>query len=261
MDISLLVLAAILGLSVGSFLNVVVYRVPQGLSVGGRSHCPHCNYQLSPLDNIPVLSWIVLRARCRKCASPIALQYPMVEAFTGIGYVIFVGAFGISWLLPVMLIFFSASVALLVIDLKTLRLPDRITLPLFATLLTGLLMATGLGQDSSALVRALVGSALLTTGYAAIWVLTAGKGFGLGDVKLALSLGLVTAYVGWGALIVATATAWMSGAIIGIALLAARRVGRRSPIPFGPFLIAGAWVGLLFGESWFSAYWDFMVAL
>lgn len=260
MDPVLLVFACALGLAVGSFLNVVIYRVPRGLSVGGRSHCPKCDYQLSPFDNIPVVSWIVLRGRCRKCRTGISAQYPVIEAATAAGYVIAVQRFGVAWLTIAVLVFYSVTLALFVIDLQTMRLPDRLTLPLFAVMVGGLGAVSLVEGELSALVRALAGAAVLSLAYATLWTLTAGRGLGLGDVKLALSLGLVSAYLSWETLAVSTALAWILGALVGVALILAGYVQRKRPIPFGPFLIAGCWVGLLFGNALFSQYWAFMTS-
>lgn len=265
-DPALVALAAVflagLGLVVGSFLNVVIYRVPLDLSiVRPGSACPGCGNPIAPRDNIPVLSWLLLRGRCRHCAEPISGRYPLVEILNAVVWLA-MGAWaisdaGIPALLPLLLVLGSAGVALYFIDLDHHRLPDAIVLPLYPVTAVGLVLA-GLLTGAWPLVEALIGVAIWLVVIGGLWLVSGGRGMGFGDVKLAPVLGATLGWVSIASAGVGLFTAFLLGAVVGVVLLVARRAGRRSAIPFGPFLLVGALVGLFWGSVIADGYLGLM---
>lgn len=248
---------ALLGLAVGSFLNVVVWRIPRGESiVAPASACPRCHHEIRSRDNIPVLSWLVLRGRCRDCREPISGRYPLVEAGTAVLFGLTVWSVGVSWALPAYIFLAAIAVALALIDLDTHRLPNAIVLPAYPVAVVLLALASGNpggASDWSALVRALIGGAALFTFYFLLaFAYPAGMGFG--DVKLAGVLGLHLAWIGWGALVIGAFAAFFVGGVFSIALLATGKATRKSGIPFGPWMLVGAAIGIGAGEQLWSAY-------
>jgi leader peptidase (prepilin peptidase)/N-methyltransferase len=255
---------AVFGLVIGSFLNVVIHRVPAGLSLVPRSRCPRCEAPITAWQNVPVLSWIVLRGRCASCGSRISPRYPLVEAGTALAFA------GVTWwwlssgadpglgvwasasMLLAYLYLAAVSIALALIDLDTFRLPNAIVLPsiLVFAVLSG--TAALLGAEPWPLVRALLGGAALALFYGALRLLWRG-GMGMGDVKLAALLGAAMAWLGWGSLVVGGFAAFLLGGVFGVLLMFTGRAGRRSRIPFGPWMILGAWVGIPAGQA--LAYW------
>ncbi|QHT55835.1 prepilin peptidase [Cellulomonas sp. H30R-01] len=251
------VVVGLLGLLVGSFLNVVVWRVPRGESVvHPPSACPRCGHAIRARDNVPVVSWLLLRGRCRDCGAPISARYPAVEAATGVLFALTAWFAGPTWILPALLYLAAISVALTLIDIDTKRLPDAIVLPSYPVALALLALASanpGGTSDWGALVRALAGGAILFVVYL-VTVLVYPAGMGLGDVKLAGVLGLYLGWFGWGALLVGWFAAFLLGGVYAVGLLVAGRAGRKSGIPFGPWMLAGAAVGVVVGESIWGAY-------
>lgn len=250
----------VLGVIVGSFLNVVIARVPAGTSiVRPRSSCPGCGVFIEGRDNIPLLSWVILRGRCRKCHEPISARYPLVEGLTGLLWAVTgLWSFGqqgawVSPLLPTLLVVVSAGIALVFIDLDCRRLPDAIVLPLWPATVAGLMCAGAVSGDWP-IVRALSGAGLWLLVIGGIWLATGGRGMGLGDVKLAPLLGLVLGWIGWGPASVGLAAAWLVGGVTAVILLVAGRAGRRQEIPFGPFLLIGFLIGVLAGSALLDAY-------
>jgi leader peptidase (prepilin peptidase)/N-methyltransferase len=245
------VYAALFGLIVGSYLNVVIHRLPRGIStVLPRSRCPSCDAPIRARDNLPVLSWLLLRGRCRSCGALIAWRYPLVEAMTA---ALFVGAmerFGPSFEAAVAALFGSLLVALALIDVEHYILPDRLTLPGIAA---GLALQPWL--DWGGLVPALVGAALGAGILLALWggwyLLRGEEGMGLGDVKM---LAMVGAFLGWKGVLVTLFFASLAGALVGLGLIAARRGGMKTRLPFGTFLAAGAVVALFWGPALAEAY-------
>lgn len=253
----LVVVSAVLGLLIGSFLNVVVWRVPRGESVvSPPSACPRCGHRIAPRDNVPVLSWLVLRGRCRGCGEPISARYPLVEGVTAVLFAGAAAAVGPSWVLPAVLYLVAVGVALALIDLDVHRLPDTIVLPSYPVA-AGLLLladlAPGDGLDGGAWLRALAGAAALLTFYFLLLVVWPG-GMGLGDVKLAGLLGLYLGWFGWGAVLVGAFGAFVLGGVFAVALLATGRAKRGSGVPFGPWMITGAFLGIAVGEQLWQAY-------
>lgn len=267
----MIVVAGVFGLLIGSFLNVVVWRLPRGESLNHPgSHCPRCEHPIRWFDNVPVISWLVLRGRCRDCGERISVRYPAVELFTGLLFAsvawwrVSVGSFDnaatdaaalFAALLALLAFLYLAaiSVALALIDLDTHKLPNKIVLP--AYVVGGVLLAASslLSGDLDALVRAAIGAAALFLAYL-IMAFAYPGGMGLGDVKLAGVLGLYLAWLGWGELLVGSFAAFVLGGVFSIILLLARRIGRKSGIPFGPWMLAGAWVGIFFGGTIWRGY-------
>lgn len=246
--------AAVLGLLIGSFLNVVVWRVPRGESlVSPPSHCPRCDTPIKPYDNIPVVSWLVLRGKCRHCHEPISARYPLVEAATGAVFAGLAARIGLHWALPAFLYLGAICVALALIDYDTKKLPNVITLPSYVVGLVLLGAAALLGHEPRRFLHALIGMAALYAFYFLL-VLIYPKGMGFGDVKLAGVLGLYLGWLGWAELVVGGALGFFFGGVLGALLLAVRRASRKTMIPYGPFMIAGALVAVWWGQAIADAY-------
>lgn len=253
----LLVVVAALGLAIGSFLNVVIYRVPQGQSlVTPGSHCPHCGAAVRNRHNVPVLGWLVLRGRCADCAAPISPRYPLVEAFTGAAFVL------VTWRLvaldrldglPVWLYWTSIAIALAAIDLDCHRLPNAIVLPSYPVLAVLLAAPALWQQDYWPLLRAAIGAVALFGSYFAL-ALAYPKGMGFGDVKLAGLIGGVLGWLSYAALVVGAFAAFLLGGLVGIVVIASRRGTGKTPLPFGPFMIAGVAVALFAAQPLADAY-------
>ncbi len=245
---------ALLGLVVGSFLNVVVWRLPRRESLlRPGSHCPACSAPVRPWDNVPVLSWLVLRARCRDCQARISPRYPIVELLTAGVFAAVALRLGTDAALPAFLYLAAAGMALALIDLDVRRLPNVLTLPSYAVggvLLTAAAVSKG---TPAPLFRGLLGMAALFALYFLL-ALAYPAGMGLGDVKLAGVVGLYLGWLGWGPWAVGAFAAFLLGGLTGIALMAIGRAGRKSAIPFGPFMLAGALIGVLAGAPLASAY-------
>ncbi|MDG6102235.1 prepilin peptidase [Dactylosporangium aurantiacum] len=237
-------LVGVLGLAIGSFLNVVIHRVPRGESLlRPASHCPQCTAPVRPWHNVPLLGWLLLRGRCADCAAPISVRYPLVELGTATLFVAVAARFGWSAALPAWLYLAAIAVALALIDLDVLRLPNAIVLPSYLVVPTLFLPAVILERDWSSGLRGLVGMAVLFTFYLLLSVVYPG-GMGFGDVKLAGVLGLYLGWLGWAPLAVGTLAAFLLGGVTGIALMAGGRAGRKTALPFGPSMLAGALVAL-----------------
>lgn len=250
----LLVFLALTGAAVGSFLNVVVWRVPAGRSVvTPPSACPRCDSPIRARDNIPVLSWVLLQGRCRDCATPIEARYPLVEVATVVLFLLVGARFGLAPALPALLYLAAVGLALALIDLDTHRLPDVLVLPSYGVggvLLVGASLVEG---DLGSLVRAAVGGVVLFSAYFLLAVAKPG-GMGFGDVKLAGLLGMYLAWLGWGSLVVGAFAAFLLGGVFAVGLLVTGRARRTSGIPFGPWMLAGGAVGLFAGEQLWQAY-------
>ena len=235
-------MAAVLGLLIGSFLNVVVHRVPRGESVvSPPSACPSCGNPIRNRHNVPVLGWLVLRGRCHDCGAPISARYPLVEAGTGVLFALAGWRFvDQPLLLPAYLAFAAVAVALALIDLDVRRLPNAIVLPAYPVLAVLL----SLDLDGSSLLRAAGGAALLF-GFFFLVAFAVPGAMGFGDVKLAGLVGGMTAYLSWGTLLTAAFGAFLLGSLAGLLLMAVGRAGRRSAVPFGPFMLVAAWAAVL----------------
>jgi len=249
---------ALAGLLVGSLLNVVVHRIPRGESiVHPRSQCPTCHRQLTAMENVPVFSWLALRGRCRGCSQRISIRYPVVEVLTSIVFGLLTWSIGVAPDLPGFLYLGAIGVALAAIDLDVRRLPNAIVLPSYG-IGSALLGAAAIAQaDATNLIRAGIGMAALFGGYFLLAVIVPG-GMGFGDVKLAGVLGLYLGWLGWTELAVGAFTGFLFGGLVGLILILTGRAGRKSHLPFGPFMLLGAFSAILFAEPVASWYLDAM---
>src|SRR5215207_2350589 len=244
-------LAGLLGLAFGSFANVVIHRVPRGESlVRPASRCPACQAPVAWRDNLPVLGWLLLRGRCRACRAPIGARYLLVELGMGLLWALLALRLvqaGLGWAVP-------AYVALAVIDASTRLLPNRITYPAFPIVLGLLLVASvGLG-DLGRLGRGLLAAVAVGGLFLALALVSPG-GMGLGDVKLAPTLGLALGWLSWGAVAFGVFAGFLLGGLAGLAAIAVLGLTRKSLLPFGPWLVAGALLGVLAGAdvaAWYA---------
>ena len=269
----LAVVAGLLGLCVGSFLNVVIHRLPrmmelewqaqcadlrgespspsEALSLARpRSRCPACGHQITALENIPIISYLLLRGKCSKCAAPISLRYPVVEAATGLLSAYAAWHFGPTPQAIGALIILWALIALTAIDCDTQLLPDSITLPLLWIGLT-LNLAGAYVDLSSAVIGAMAGYLTLWSVYWLFKLATGKEGMGYGDFKLLAALG---AWMGWQMLPVIILLSSIVGAVVGISLIAFSRHGRNTPIPFGPYLAVAGIIALFWGPQLTRSY-------
>lgn len=250
----LVIFCALLGLAVGSFVNVVVWRVPRGLSVvRPPSACPVCGIGIRPRDNVPVVGWVLLKGRCRDCSIGISPRYPAVEATCAALFAVLAMAIGIDPALPAYLYLAAVGLALALIDIDTRRLPDVLTLPSYGVVLALVVVAAPLEADGGHLLRAVLGGIAMFLFYFAL-CMAYPKGMGFGDVKLSGILGLLTAWLGWGAWAVGLFGGFLFGGLWGVALIAAGRAGRKSKVPFGPFMLVGALFGVVLGQPLAAAY-------
>ena len=244
----LVAFCGVLGLLIGSFLNVVIWRVPRKLSVvRPPSHCPQCETPIRPLDNIPVVSWMVLGGKCRHCGNPIAVRYPLVEASCGVLFAAVAARFGADWALPAYLILTAALLAISIIDLEHFIVPDRITAPLTVSSLALLGLAAAADGNGWRFGRSVLGG-LAFFGFLLFLNLVNPRGMGMGDVKLAFSLGLFLGWLGWGQVFLGGFLSFLLGAAVGVALIATKVKGRKDHVPFGPFLAAGTLITILVGS-------------
>lgn len=244
----LIAAAALVGLIVGSFLNVVAYRIPLGMRVTRPpSACPGCGHPIGARDNVPLLSWILLRSRCRHCGMRISVRYPLVEAGTAILFGLTAALIGPVAVLPAFLWFAAVVAVLVVVDLDHKRIPNRILYP--GTVVAVVLLAVGAWVDGEpgAVLRGLGGGAMYF-GFLLLVALLARGGFGMGDVKFGFLLGTFAAYRSWESLAVAAVMAFMVGGLVSIVLLVLRRAGRRDTIPFGPALAIGVAIAIAAGD-------------
>jgi leader peptidase (prepilin peptidase)/N-methyltransferase len=292
----------VLGLLVGSFLNVVIYRLPLMLerqwreqcaetpaashpAVGApstatssagvtapavpadiperfdlvvpRSACPACHAPITALQNIPLLSWVLLRGRCASCGAPISARYPMVEALTGVLSALIAWKFGFAWTALAAMVLTWYLIALTFIDIDHQLLPDSLTLPLlwlglFLSLWSSHAGAAAVPVDTrSSLIGAMAGYVSLWSVYHLFRLLTGKDGMGYGDFKLFAALG---AWLGWQMLLPTILIAALAGSVVGLGLIALRRQDRSAPIPFGPFLASAGWLMLMFGRPLVGTY-------
>ena len=284
----------VLGLIVGSFLNVVIYRLPLMLErqwreqedgatpaatslapvptdlpqhfnlVVPRSACPACRAPITALQNIPILSWLLLRGRCASCGAPISVRYPLVEALTGLLSALVAWKFGFGWPALAAMTLTWFLIPLTFIDIDHQLLPDSLTLPL---LWLGLFLSLWSAQANGSTVPVDPRSSLIgaMAGYLSLWsvyhlfrLLTGKDGMGYGDFKLFAALG---AWLGWQMLLPIILLAAGAGALIGLGMIAAHRQDRSTPIPFGPFLAAAGWLMLMWGRPLVTGYLGLFVPL
>ena len=241
----LVVVSGVLGLAIGSFLNVVIWRVPRKESVvRPASHCPSCETPIGPRDNIPVLSWLLLRGRCRHCGNPIAVRYPLVEASCGVLFAAVALRFGTDWVLPAYLVLTAALLAISIIDLEHFIVPDRITAPLTVAALALLGLAAAVDGQWSRFGRSLLGG-LAFFAFLLLLNIINPRGMGMGDVKLSFSLGLFLGWLGWGQVFLGGFLSFLLGALVGVGLIATGVRSRKDHVPFGPFLATGTLITIL----------------
>jgi leader peptidase (prepilin peptidase)/N-methyltransferase len=251
-------LAGIAGLAAGSFANVVIHRVPRHESVvRPGSRCPACGAPVAWRDNLPLLGWLLLGGRCRSCRTPIPVRYPLVELGTGLLWFLIalrLAGSGLGWAIPAYLALAFICVVLAVIDATTRLLPNRITYPAFPAVLTLLLFASvGLG-DLGRLARGLL-AAVAVGAFFLLLALISPRGMGLGDVKLAPTLGLALGWLSWGTVAVGVFAGFLLGGLAGLAAILALGLSRKSLLPFGPWLVTGTLLGVLTGNdiaSWYA---------
>ena len=251
------VFAGLLGLAVGSFLNVVIYRVPVNLSlVSPPSRCPNCGATIRNRHNVPVFGWLVLRGKCYDCKAPISPRYPLVELLTGLlfaGMTLRILHLDLAWALPAYLYFVAIGVALAMIDIDHKRLPDKIVLPSWVVIAVLLTLASVARGEWGDLGRAGISAASLFALYFLMaFIYPAGMGFG--DVKLSFVLGGLLGYLSWSAFAVGAFGGFLLGSLGGLVLLAARRGTRKSEIPYGPYMIAGALIAMFVSSPISDAY-------
>jgi leader peptidase (prepilin peptidase)/N-methyltransferase len=243
--------AAILGLIVGSYLNVVVYRLPRGIStVLPRSRCPACGAAIRARDNLPLLSFLLLGGRCRDCGAAIPWRYPLLEAVTSALFVGCVARFGPTRHAVAAALFGCLLVALGAIDAEHLLLPDRITVPGIAA---GVALQPWIAWVGwrGALAGAALGGGVLLALYGLWYLLRGEEGLGLGDVKM---LAMIGAFLGWRGVVVTLFVGSLAGAVAGLALIKSGRGDRKSKLPLGTFLALGAAVALFAGDALVDAY-------
>lgn len=272
--------SGLLGLLVGSFLNVVIHRLPKMMELEWRSQCaefneqlinavepisgkstpynlytprsacPQCGHQISALENIPLLSYLILRGRCRNCGSSISMRYPIVETLTGILTTYAAWHFGFGLTSVAAIVFIWALIALTFIDFDTQLLPDDITMPL---LWLGIIfnMFGAFTTLNNAVAGAIIGYLVLWSVYWLFKLITGKEGMGFGDFKLLAAIG---AWLGWPLLPLVIMLSSVVGAVVGITLIIAARHGRNIPIPFGPYLAGGALIALFWGQQLTQSY-------
>lgn len=249
MILGLVVGGAVIGLLIGSFINVVAHRVPVGKSVvTPPSSCPACGHRIRPRDNVPVVSWLVLRGRCRDCGAAISARYPVVEGASAALFAVVPLVVDNLWAVPAFWSLAAAGLALTITDLDHKRIPNRILIPATSGA-TVLLAAAAFAHGApGSFLRALAGGGAYF-GLLFVVALVARGGFGFGDVKLAFLLGEFAAFVSWAALVVAVLAGFAIGGLVSLALLAVGKVGRKDAIPFGPAMIAGAFIAIAWGDA------------
>ncbi len=282
-SVLLLVYAGIIGLLIGSFLNVVIYRLPLMMerdwriqchdflempppSIAGNSfdvfnlskpgsHCPHCKHSIGALENIPVFSYLWQQGKCKHCKAPISMRYPIMEFVTAVLSCTVVAYHGFAWLTLALLVFTWVLIALTMIDIDHQLLPDDLTLPL---LWLGLLVnfKGALVPLPEAVLGAVGGYMVLWTVYWAFKLLTGKEGMGFGDFKLLAALG---AWLGWQSLPIIILLSSLVGAIVGISLMLFKGHKRDVPIPFGPYLASAGFLALLWGQTLTSKFYSLLV--
>ncbi len=247
----MVLLYALLGLVISSFLNVCIDRLPKGDSlVSPPSHCPACGRRLAPWDMIPVVSYLLLRGRCRYCGAPIPRRVLLVEALTGGLFVLLWYRYGPSLQLLLATLYTCFFIVIFFIDLEHHLVLNRVIYPAIALALVAIPVTPHLGAVQ------ILGGGALGFGLLFLIALVYPAGMGMGDVKLAAFIGLV---VGFPSVLVALLLSFLAGGVVGGSLLLTGVKGRKDPVPFAPFLVAGGMVAMLYGGQILDWYWRYMV--
>lgn len=267
--------AALFGLMCGSFFNVVIGRLPKMMELAWQrdcaqsqgaelppaaaynlavpaSHCPRCNTSVAKRDNIPLLSYLLLKGKCRHCQAPISLRYPLIELASAVLIVVALAVFGFTVTALAYTLLLWVLLILSAIDIDHMLLPDQLTLPLLWAGLLGAVTVLPISA-SAAIIGAVAGYLFLWSLYWLFKLLTGKEGLGYGDFKLLAALG---AWLGWQLLPLIILLASVTGAVIGISMMVVGKKGQSSPIPFGPFLALGGVLALFFGEQLYQWYWQ-----
>lgn len=246
------ILVLVLGVTVGSFLNVLIYRLPRNLPyIAGRSFCPSCKSRIKFYDNIPLLSYLILRGRCRSCNAPISFRYPLVELLNGAAYLFFISHYGLTPSAAVYAALSSILIAIFFIDLEFQIIPDRLTIPGMALGLGASFLPGGIGIVASIIGLLVGGAALYLVALLGDWLFKK-ESMGGGDIKMAAMLG---AFLGWQKVLLMFIGAAVIGLVMAIVwMMLSRRVRRSRMIPFGPFLAIAAVGTILFGDRLISFY-------
>jgi leader peptidase (prepilin peptidase)/N-methyltransferase len=244
---------ALAGLVVGSFLNVCIHRLPRRESlVWPASHCPSCNRPLAWYENVPIVSWLALRGRCRTCGASISPMYPVIEGVTAVVFAGAVAVYGLTWLLAVRLLFASALIVLFAIDLRHHILPNAITLPgVVAGFVASWFLPPGW---LSSLIGVAAGAGILFAIAEGYYRVRGQEGLGMGDVKM---LAMIGAFLGWPLMLLTLVLASFAGSFIGVALIASGRGSMQAALPFGTFLALGALVAAVAGDHILAWYLSF----
>lgn len=254
MSVWLAVLLGLLGLIVGSFLNVCIYRLPRRESVNWPgSHCTACSRPLSWYENVPIISWLVLRGRCRTCGERISVMYPLVELITGVLFVAGYAIYGWTPMLAVRLTFACAMVVLFAIDLRHHLLPNVITVP---GIVIGFLLSLFLPPGwRASLIGLIAGGGVLFVIAEGYYRLRGVEGLGMGDVKM---LSMIGAFLGWKLMLVTLILGSFAGSLIGVGVIALGRGGMKAALPFGTFLAVGALTAAVAGDplvEWYTGFY------
>ena len=244
MDWPIVAVVCAFGAMVGSFLNVCIYRLPRGESiVWPGSRCPSCQAPIPAYDNIPILSFLVLLGRCRRCRAPIRWRYPLVEALNGFGYLLLFWSYGLTWTTAAYALLFSSLLVVTFIDLDHQIIPDLITLPgiIIGLVAAAFVLPPGVPGFWGGLIGLLVGG-----GFFYVVAVMSRGGMGGGDIKL---IAMIGAFLGWHLVLLTIFLASLTGAVVGLGLMAFKGMGRKTPIPFGPFLALGAIMAIFWGTA------------
>ena len=246
----------IFGLSVGSFLNCVIYRLETSESfLKGRSHCPHCKHNLGWQDLIPILSFVILKGRCRYCQKPISLQYPFVELATGTLFLLIVFHFFSDFLFSIFCLLISCFLIIIFIyDLKHYIISDKIIYSAIAiALIFNTFYSIFIIHNSKFLIQSLLSALGAASFFLIIVLVSRGRWMGIGDIKLAFFMGLFLSFPG---ILIALFSAFLIGAVLGLWLVAFGKKTMKSEVPFGPFLVTGTFIALFFSQPLINWYWN-----
>jgi leader peptidase (prepilin peptidase)/N-methyltransferase len=250
----LLVVCGLFGIAVGSFLNVVVWRVPRHESiVRPASHCPSCDAELGAVENVPVLSWVALRGRCRHCGARISVRYPLVELLTAGLWVGLAQRFGSTWELLPYLALAAGLVALSLIDLDHFLLPNRVLYPTGFVMAALFVVPAVVDVQGDDYARGVLGGLAAFAVFFVIHVISP-RGMGFGDVRLSFVLGFALGWLSWGHVYLGLFLGFLLGAVIGSLLIVLRLRSRKDHVPFGPFLAAGALLAVFAGTPLLDAF-------